>query len=774
MSLDAEGTDPIIATHWGTYRPEVQDGRLVGIRPFERDSDPSPVGQSFVGAVDGPTRIRRPAIRRGWLKHGPRRNTEGRAAEPFVEVPWDEALDLVAEELRRVVGAHGHAAIYAGSYGWASAGRFHHAQSQLRRFTGLLGGCTASVHSYSYAAGQAILPHVIGSQDGCVSGHTDWRSIAGNTRLMVMFGGMPLRNAQVSSGGAGRHTGRENLLATKAAGAHFINISPVEADAPDFLDAEWHFIRPGTDTALLLALAQVLIAEGLYDRAFLDRYTVGFDRFAGYVTGATDGVVKTPAWASAITGVSAEAITGLARRMAATRTMITMSWSIQRGEHGEQPYWAAIAVAAMLGQIGLPGGGFGFGYGAVNGTGAPGGVFRAPQLPAEPNPLKEPIPVARISDMLLNPGGEYDFDGRRRVYPDIRLVYWVGGNPFHHHQDLNRLVRALKVPETIVVHETYWTAMAKHADIVLPATTTFERNDLGAATRDSFLIAARKTIGRVGEARDDHEIFAGVAERLGFGEDFTEGRNEEDWLRHLFGMARQRGAETGLDLPDFDTFWRRGYYEMPRPEKATVLLEGFRSDPDRNPLDTPSGRIELFSERIAGFGYDDCPGMPVWLEPTEWLGAERAKHYPLHLLSSQPATRLHSQYDHGSVSRGSKVQGREPIRLSPADAARRNLREGQVVRVFNDRGACLAGLCIDPGLSEGIAQLHTGAWYDPQVPGQAGALCVHGNPNVLTRDVGTSRLGQAPSAMSCLVEVEAWTGELPPIRAFDPPPMTNR
>lgn len=774
MSLDAEGAEPIIATHWGTFRPEVQDGRLVGIRPFERDPDPSPVGQSFVGAVDGPTRIRRPAIRQGWLKHGPRRNVEGRSAEPFVEVPWDEALDILAAELKRVTAAHGHSAIYAGSYGWASAGRFHHAQSQLRRFTGLLGGCTASVHSYSYAAAQAILPHVIGSQEGCVSGHTDWRSIAENTKLLVMFGGMPLRNAQVSSGGAGRHTGRENLLATKAAGAHFVNISPVAADAPDFLDAEWHFIRPGTDTALLLALCQVLLAEDLHDRAFLDRYTVGFARFADYLSGRTDGFAKTPAWAAAITGVPAEAIVSLARRMAATRTMITMSWSIQRGEHGEQPYWAAIALAALLGQIGLPGGGFGFGYGAVNGTGAPGGVFKAPQLPAEPNALKEPIPVARISDLLLNPGAAYDFDGHRRVYPEIRMVYWVGGNPFHHHQDLNRLVRALQVPETIVVHENYWTPMAKHADIVLPATTTFERNDLGTASRDSFVIAARKTIDRVGEARDDHDIFAGLASRLGFGGDFTEGRDEESWLRHLFGMSRQRGAESGLDMPDFDTFWARGYYEMPMPPRPTVLLEAFRQDPERNRLDTPSGRIELYSEEVAGFGYDDCPGMPVWIEPVEWLGAERAKQYPLHLLSCQPSTRLHSQYDHGSVSRDSKIEGREPIRLSLADAARRGLRDGQVVRVFNDRGACLAGLRIDPGLPEGVAQLPTGAWYDPQVPGRPDTLCVHGNPNVLTRDVGTSRLGQAPSAMSCLVEVEAWTGELPPIRAFDPPPMVRR
>lgn len=774
MSLDVESGEAFAATHWGTYQPEVRDGRLVEMRPFAGDPDPSPLGNSMPEAIDGPTRIRRPMIRQGWLKHGPRRDAGGRGAEPFVAVPWDEALDLLSGELARVKERHGNRAIYAGSYGWASAGRFHHAQSQMRRFLNLFGGHTAAVGSYSYAAAQAVLPHIIGSTDGCMSGHTDWSSIADNTGLMLMLGGLPAKNAQVSSGGTGRHHVREHLEAAKAKGVEFVLISPLPDDAPDFLAADWIFIRPGTDTALLLALGHVLLSEGRHDRAFLASHCAGFDRFADYLLGKPDGVAKTPDWAAAITGIPVATITALARRMAATRTMIALSWSIQRAEHGEQPYWAAIALAAVLGQIGLPGGGFGFGYSAVNGTGNVIRPARWPSLPMGDNAIKEPIPVARIADMLLHPGEAYDFDGKRRSYPDIRMVYWVGGNPFHHHQDLGRLVRALQRPETVVVHESYWTPLAKHADIVLPATTTLERNDLGASNRDDHLIASRRVIAPVGEARDDHVIFSGLAERLGFVDAFTEGRDEEGWLRHLFAIARQRAAEDGVDMPDFDSFWGQGWFRQPPPERPHVLLESFRADPEQNKLATPSGKIEIFSAKVAGFGYDDCPGHPAWREPVEWLGAEKAKQYPLHLLTNQPTTRLHSQYDHGTVSLASKIQGREPIRLNPADAAARGIEAGDVVRVHNDRGACLAGAVLDPAMPLGIAQLSTGAWYDPATPGDPDALCVHGNPNVLTRDKGTSRLGQAPSAMSCLVEVARFDGPLPPVRAFDPPATSER
>src|SRR5690349_14319909 len=222
-------------------------------------------------------------------------------------------------------------------------------------------------------------------------------------------------------------------------------------------------------------------------------------------------------------------IRSLARRMAASRTMISASWSLQRADHGEQPLWGVILLASCLGQIGQPGCGFGFGYGSATGIAEPPLAFLAPTMEALANPLGRAIPAARISECLLYPGKNYDFNGRKSTYPDIRLVYWAGGNPFHHHQDTNKIRAGFRRPETIIVHEPWWTATARHADIVLPATTTLERNDIGAAHRDSYLLAMQQAIAPVGEARSDYAIFSALAQRVGCDAAYTEGRSEMEW-----------------------------------------------------------------------------------------------------------------------------------------------------------------------------------------------------------------------------------------------------
>jgi biotin/methionine sulfoxide reductase len=227
-------------------------------------------------------------------------------------------------------------------------------------------------------------------------------------------------------------------------------------------------------------------------------------------------------------------------------------------------------------------------------------------------------------------------------------------------------------------------------------------------------------------------------------------------------------------VPAFDAFWAAGLLEVPDVDADLVVLSEFRADPDETPLATPSGRIEIFSATIDGFGYKDCPGHPSWLEPTEWLGAPLAERYPLHLVANNPTTRLHSQLDVGAFSQAAKVQGREPIRIHPDDAGRRAIRSGDVVRVFNDRGSCLAGAVVSDAVRPGVVQLATGAWYDPLDPADPDAMCVHGNPNVLTFDRGTSSLAQGCSGQHALVQVERWTGPLPPIRAYEPPPVEER
>lgn len=759
-----------VAAHWGTYRVRYgESGAPHALEGLDSDPDPSPIAQSMIGALTDSARIGQPMVRASFLEHGHRAGGTDRGRQAFVPLAWDSVLDLLEKELKRVIGEGGNQSIFGGSYGWASAGRFHHAQSQIHRFLNSIGGYTRSVQNYSFAAGMTILPHVIGTLDGIMAGHTDWRSIIENTETAVMFGGVPHRNAQVNAGGVSRHILNDCIEDLANAGCEIVTISPVQDDAPALRRQSWISIIPGTDVALMLAVAYVLETEGLADKVFLDRYTVGHDRFAAYLLGTSDGQPKSPQWAAPICDVPAEWITSLARRMARTRTMIMMSWSLQRADYGEQPYWMAITLAAMLGQIGLPGGGFGFGYGASNGVGNSTLGIAWPSMQQGENPVREHVPVARISDMLLNPGGTYAFNGEQRIYPEIKMIYWAGGNPFHHQQDINKLLEAWRKPQVVVVHDSWWNPLARHADIVLPVATQLERNDISMAARERMIAASHKIAEPFGMSLTDFEIFSRLSERFGVFEEFTESRGEEQWLRHLYAAATEQVRAKGLQAPGFDDFWQDGLVTFPEPEERQVLFGKFRDDPVRHKLSTPSGKIEIYSEKIAGFGYDDCPAHPVWLAPREWLGAELRKRYPLHMLSSQPATRLHSQYDNGIVSQSSKIRGREPISLHPADAAARGISQGDVVRVFNDRGSCLAGAVLCEALRPGVVNLATGAWYDPLDPFEPLTLDKHGNPNVLTADRGTSKLSQGCSAQSCLVEIERFDGDLPPITAYSPP-----
>jgi biotin/methionine sulfoxide reductase len=751
-------------SHFGAFQAEVDDGRMVGVRPFARDPDPSPLIEAFPEAVYSKTRVMRPMVREGYLAHGPESRT-GRGRERFVPVSWERALDLAAAELLRVRSEHGAAAIMGGSYGWASAGIFHEARMQTRRFLAAFGGFIDQDANYSFGTALKFLPHVLGSAQAVTGPLTSWSSIARHSRLVLLFGGANPKNMQVAKGGCGEHNVAGWMTELARADVEVINVSPVRDDGPQAAGASWIPIRPNTDTAMLLALTHTLITEGLHDEEFLARCTTGFERLRPYLMGATDGQPKDAGWAASITGVEAETIRALARRMAANRTMISASWSLQRADHGEQVYWAVVLLAAALGQIGLPGGGFGFGYGSATGIADAPLAFGPPGIEVLSNPLGRAIPVARIADCLLHPGERYDYNGKSDNYPDIRLVYWAGGNPFHHHQDINRLRRAWQRPETIIVHEPWWTATARHADIVLPATTTLERNDIGAAHRGAHVVAMQQAIAPVGEAQSDYAIFSALAQRVGCEAAYTEERSEMEWLRHLYGRWRDR-LRTNAAIPDFDGFWSAGFFELPRRADDYVMLAEFRADPQSKRLTTPSGRIELYSERIAGFGYDDCPPHPTWLEPTEWLGA--AGPYPLHLVSSQPRERLHSQMDMGPVSARAKVAGREAIAINPVDARSRGIADGDVVRLFNTRGSCLAGAVVTDAVAPGVVRLSCGAWYDP-IDGGEGATCAHGNANVLTRDQGTSRLGQGPTSATVLVEIERCNEPAPPVRAFDPP-----
>jgi biotin/methionine sulfoxide reductase len=760
------------SSHWGAFRVRVRDGEVDGVEPLH-DPDPSPLLRNLPGSARHAARIDRPVARRGWLERGPGPSRD-RGSDSFVELSWHEALDRAAAELERVRAAHGNASIFAGSYGWASAGIFHNSQNQLHRFLNLIGGFTAHRNSYSIGASLVLLPHLLGGSAAVFRKATPWTVIAKHTELLVAFGGLPLKNTFVAPGGMAHHGLRQHLEAAHARGMRIAHFSPLRDDVVPESQARWYPVTPLGDVAVMLGLAHVLVSEGLHDLEFLERCCHGSKRFIAYVLGEHDGVAKTPEWAEQRSGIAAQELRSLAREMAAKRTLVTVSYSLQRAQHGEQPLWAALSLAALLGQIGLPGGGFGHGYGSMGDLGSPFANLPLPMLSEGLNPVRDFIPVARIADLLLRPGEAFEYNGATLTYPDIRLVYWAGGNPFHHHQDLNRLRAALARPDTLIVHEPYWTPMARHADLVFPATTSLERNDIGSGRADARIVAMQAAFEPVGGARNDHDIFAALAERFGVRDDFTEGRDERAWLEHLYERVRRAFDDAGVSTPDFAGFWASGSLEVPESESERVLFDSFRDDPQTNPLKTPSGKIELFSEKIARFGYGDCPGHAAWLECDEWLGSPRAQRFPLALVANNPATRLHGQLDLGALSQASKVNGREPVRIHPSDAAARGIADGDIVRLWNDRGSCLAGAVLSTDVRPRVVQLSTGAWFDPDDPHAEIAMCVHGNPNLLTRDVGTSRLAQGCSGQHALVELDRFDGIAPPVRAFEPPPIESR
>jgi len=755
-------------THFGTYDVRVEGDLPVALDPVSADAAPNGLAEGLLEVREGPLRITAPMVRRGWLEHGPGPAGGARGSEPFVAVSWERALDLVASELARVRRDHGDPAVYGGSYGWGSPGRFHHAQSQVHRFLTMGGGYTASTGSYSAGALEVVLPHVIGGDAWSFAERgVQWPEIVEHGDLVVSFGGLAAKNAFANAGGVGRHEQPAWQRGARRAGVEFVSVSPLRRDADPALDAQWIAPRPGTDVALMLGLAHELVRTGRHDVDLLARCCVGYEEFERYLLGRDDGLAKSAAWAATVCGIEPMVIVELAARMARSRTTVNVSWSLQRMQHGEQAHWMGVVLAAMSGSLGRPGGGFAGGIG-ISLMGVRPRRHRVASLPQGANPVGPPLPVARVADALLGPGTPYDFDGSRHAYPDLRLVYWAGGNPFHHHQDLHRLVRAWQRPDTVVAHESYWNPLARFSDIVLPVATTLEREDLAAGMMDLTITAMARVADPPAGVRTDYDVFSALAARLGFADAFTEGRSADAWVRELYARTAANLAEDGVPLPSYDELRELGSVETPEPEPDhRWSFARLREDPAAYPLPTPSGRIEITSATIASFGYADCAGHPRWYEPDEWLGA--TSRFPLALVSNQPSRRLHSQLDHAAHSRAGKVAGREPVLLHPADAAVRGIAAGDVVRVHNDRGACLAGAVLTDDVRPGVVVLATGAWFDPETPGLAGSLDRHGNPNVLTADRGASSLSQGPAPGTTLVEVAPYAGEPPAVRCFEPP-----
>ncbi|MBG0790282.1 MAG: molybdopterin guanine dinucleotide-containing S/N-oxide reductase [Desulfovibrionaceae bacterium] len=761
------------ATFWGICKLQAKNGQVVKAEPFAHDSSVNEMTTNMPGFVHSPARIKYPMVRKGFLKDGYKSDTSERGKGEFVRVSWDKAAELIADNLKRVIKTYGQDAVYATPSGWYNLGKVHAAGACTSRLSNLMGGFVRAMGDYSTGATQVIMPHVLGNME-VYSRQTSWPVILDNSKVVVFWGGNPMNTLRISWP-APTHKGIEYLKELKKRGTRLIFIDPTRSESVQELGGEWIAPKPNTDVAMMLGVAYTIQEKGLTDQTFLEDYTTGFDKFLPYLMGKSDGQPKTPEWAESVCGVPAKTIRDLADTIAKNRSMLFSGWGIQRADHGEQPHWMLVTLACMLGQIGLPGGGFSIGHMYSN-QGTP--FADAPSVPGmsggkTPSTAPAPIPTARNIDMLLNPGKTIDYNGRKVTYPDIKMLYNGFSNSHTRQPQRESAVRAWKKPECIVVHEMFWTPTARMADIVLPISTMAECADITTSEDGRFIIPLKPCIEPQYESKPTYDAFAFVADKLGIGDKYTEGKTGEQWLESFYNQAVADGKRKGIGMPSFKEFWDKGKaleFKVPEKSQSWVRYSDYREDPLLEPLGTPSGKIEIYSKTIEKMGYDDCKAYPSWIEPAEWLGSEKAKAYPLHMLTSHPRHRLHSQNNHVQALRKLyTVKDREPIWISTEDAKARGIKDGDVVRVYNERGSVLAGAMVTDNIRSGVVRLCEGGWYDPVEPGNPKSLCAYGSANVLTLDIGSSKLAQAVVGNTSLVQIEKYTGKLPAVSVFEAP-----
>ncbi|WP_153448716.1 molybdopterin guanine dinucleotide-containing S/N-oxide reductase [Vibrio algicola] len=775
------------AGRMGVLLAEVKDGKLVSTTNALPQTVVNHLQSTGPSQVHTKARIKHPMVRKGYLANP--ENPQGvRGKDEYVQVTWEQAYKLAHEQHMRIRKQHGAESIFAGSYGWHSSGVLHDARTLLQRYMGLAGGYSGSLGDYSTGAAQVIMPYVVGSIE-VYEQQTTYPVVMEHSEVVVLWGMNPINTLEIAWTAADGQ-GLEFFHQLKKSGKTVIAIDPMRSETIDFFgeNVQWIAPNPMTDVALAMGIGHTLVKNNKHDTKFIEKYTHGFDKFNDYLLGKTDGVVKDSAWAEKITGVSAKQIELLAEIFSKNRTMLMAGWGMQRQQFGEQRHWMITTLAAMLGQIGLPGGGFGFSYHYSNGGNPARDAGILPSISSSINTgaseggdtsswlnngegVVNAFPVARITEALENPGKQYQHNGHTLTFPDTKMIWWCGGGNFTQHQDTNRLARAWQSLELSVVSEIYWTAAAKHADIVFPITTSFERNDLTMVGDYSsqYIAPMKQVVAAQGEAKSDFDVFSELSEMLfkGGSSAYREGRDEMEWLNHFYKIAQKGGRNARVPMPNFTYFWKQNKeFEMNWNEENAkfVRFAEYRKDPIMNPLGTPSGKIEIYSKTLASYNLPDCPAHPTWLEPTEYTG--NAKDGELQLMTAHSAVRLHSQFNYADIRKQDAVANREPIVIHPQDAKSRGIKDGDLVRAFNQRGQVLVGAKVTDGIKQGSVCIHEGAWpdFDPKT-----GIDRNGGSNVLTLDIPASRLSNGCAANSALVKIEKWIGEALPMEAFEPP-----
>ncbi len=708
------------------YFIHVRDGRAIRIEPH-RELKACLRGYGFIKKVYAADRLTHPMKR-----IGPR----GRGR--FERISWDEALEMVAGNLTRIKRDFGPSAILCqGSSG--SPGRLHNPAPIFRLFN-MFGGCvyrwgSASAEGAYFAAKVTFGHHA--------TGHTKDDLV--NSRLIILWGLNPAENVW------GTNT-VHHLVKAKEKKIPIILVDPRYTNTAALYADQWIPIRPCTDAAMLIAMANVIFKNNLQDQAFLERYTVGFDRFRDYFLGREDGVEKTPSWAEAITGVPAEVIENLAVDYAKAKpAALTPSFAPGRTAFGEQFHRAGAALAAMTGNIGRSGGN------PACCDIPPVGISPGPNMPNAPsliptgtNPLEKdqdhpghPMSFAYRSRHRVHNAHFWDsiLKGRGGGYPgDIKCLYVVCANPLNQLPNTNKGVQALNRLDFVVVQDHFINATARYADVLLPATMHWERNDyMRPWLGGDYHLFGNQAIEPVGETKSDLEIAALLASRLGLA-GYSD-QTVEDWLEEIIFSAE----DARRDIDDYARFKKAGLVKA-KVERPVVAFEDQIRDPNEHPFATPSGKIEIYSSILAEMNDPHLPPIPKYIEPWEGPDDPAARRFPLQLVTFHFLTRAHSNFDNIPWLKELEPQA---VWINSVDAKKRGLSNGQRVRVFNDRGAMSIQAKVTERITPGVVAVGQGAWFDPDERGVDQGGCA----NVLTRDEPCPGGGTATN--TALVEVMA-------------------